>query len=102
MTQKAKLLQAFRNAPDQTLSMGYIERELYMSQGNSRLKDLKEDGYTFKDAGTDKYGFKLHKLIEDKPDVFKDMGITDKPIKLEFGNKKQLYEIRSGKLKKRS
>ena len=63
MTQCEKLLQAFMEAPNNTLSMGYIERELYMSQGNARLKELKEKGHEFVDAGLDDFGFKKHKLI---------------------------------------
>lgn len=98
MTQKERLLKAFREAPDQTLSMGYIEREMYMSQGNARLKELKEQGYTFEEAGKDQYGFKKHRLVEEKPDVFVDMGISDEPLKLQFGNTKQIYEIKTGRL----
>lgn len=62
-TQRDRLLEAFEKAPDHTLSMGYIERELYLSQGNARLKELKEQGYIFEDAGWDEHGFKKHKLI---------------------------------------
>lgn len=93
MTQKEKLLKAFKKANDQTLSMGHIERELYMSQGNARLKELKEQGYIFKDMGKDEHGFKLHKLISE-PDLFVDMGITDKPTKPTFGDTRAIYEQR--------
>jgi len=91
LTQKQKLIGAFRNAPDQTLSMGYIERELYMSQGNSRLKDLKEDGYHFADVGKDEHGFKKHQLISE-PGISTVKEPEDQ--KLEFGNTKQIYEAR--------
>lgn len=73
MTQCQRLLEAFKKAPDHTLSMGYIERELYLSQGNARLKELKEQGYEFGDAGRDEYGFKKHKLIV--PVVFKKISL---------------------------
>ena len=63
MAQKDRLLEAFVKAPDHTLSMGYIERELYLSQGNARLKELKEEGYEFEDAGRDEHGFKMHRLV---------------------------------------
>ena len=62
-TQAQRLLESFQKATDHILSMGYIERELYLSQGNARLKDLKEMGYKFEDAGWDEHGFKKHKLI---------------------------------------
>jgi len=42
-------------------------RELYLSQGNARLKELKEQGYEFIDMGRDEHGFKLHKLIYEQP-----------------------------------
>ena len=93
MTQKQRLLEAFKNATDQTLSMGHIERELYLSQGNARLKELKEQGYEFKDVGKDEHGFKKHKLIRE-PDLFVDMGITDKPTKPQFGSTADIYRLK--------
>lgn len=91
MTQRERLLQAFRRAPNNTLSMQYIERELMLSQGNARLKELKEQGYKFEDAGKDKHGFKLHRLIEET-----DKTETGKP-KLQFGNSSQIYALRHEK-----
>ena len=90
MTQQDKLLGAFRNAPDQILSMGYIERELYMSQGNARLKDLKGKGYIFKDAGNDIHGFKMHKLISG-PDQDDKPKSVSKPV---FGSTSDIYKSR--------
>jgi len=95
MTQKQRLLKAFREAPDQTLSMGYIERELYLSQGNARLKELKEQGYEFKDAGKDEHGFKKHQLISE-PDLSFFTKKEEEPTKekLQFGNTRQIYELK--------
>lgn len=62
-TQCEILLDAFLQAPNNTLSMGYIERELYLSQGNARLLGLKRKGYEFEDMGRDQYGFKRHRLV---------------------------------------
>jgi len=63
LTQAQKIIEAFKAAPNNTLSMGYIERELYISQGNARLTELKQKGYEFEDAGKDEHGFKKHRLI---------------------------------------
>lgn len=94
MTQRDKLLQAFKNAPDQTLSMNYIERELYLSQGNARLKELKEKGYIFEDAGKDEHGFKKHKLVTEPDTSFFDKPEEPVKEKLQFGNKRQIYELK--------
>lgn len=92
MTQKDRLLEAFRKSPDQTLSMGYINRELYMSQGNARLKELKAQGYTFKDRGKDEHGFKLHQLTSEPTEVVE----ASKP-KLTFGSKADLFKLKYSK-----
>ena len=94
MTQKQRLLEAFKNAPDQTLSMGYIQRELYLSQGNTRLSELKEQGYEFKDAGRDEYGFKKHKLTGEPDLSFVTKREEEPREKLTFGSSKQIYELR--------
>jgi len=92
MTQCERLLKAFKDSPDHILSMGYIERELYMSQGNARLKELKDRGFEFEDAGLDDYGFKLHKLIGEPYELPDDFEASKKVISSQ-GNHQMRIEI---------
>lgn len=90
-TQKQKILEAFRKAPDNKLSASYLKRTLYISEANARISELRKEGYIFKDCGKDEHGFTIHQLIEDTSYFEKQ---KSEPLKIEFGNTKTLYELR--------
>jgi len=63
LTQKEKILKVYREATNNTVSMGYIKHQLYISEGNARMSELRKEGYIFEEVGRDEHGFARHKLI---------------------------------------
>lgn len=61
-TQHERILEAFRKAPDNKLSMRYIERELFISQATARISELRGKGYTIVPVDTDEFGFSVQQL----------------------------------------
>jgi hypothetical protein len=65
-TQKEKILEAFRKAPENKLSTSYLKHTLYISEANGRISELRKEGYIFKDCGKDEHGFTIHQLVENR------------------------------------
>ena len=63
LTQKEKVLKAFQEAPENKLSTGYLKRELFVSEANARISELRYDGYVIEKVGEDEHGYAIQQLI---------------------------------------
>lgn len=75
LTQKQRILEAFRAAPLHRLSVRYIKRDMLISEANARVSNLREDGYAIEKVDTDEFGFAVLELREPKRKI-----ITYEPV----------------------
>lgn len=63
LTQREKVLKAFRDAEGQPVSTRYFKQQLLISEVNGRISELRADGFDIETLPErDEYGFALHVL----------------------------------------
>lgn len=61
-TQKERVLNAFKLAPDHQLSVRYIKRVMGITEANARVSNLRKDGHDIVKVDTDEFGFAVLEL----------------------------------------
>lgn len=65
LTQKEKVLKALTDANGGWVSGGYLNRGLFITQANARLKELIKEGYKIEHSDhRDEHGFCFHRLVK--------------------------------------
>lgn len=78
MTQKDKILQAFKNANGKPISSRYFKQTLLISECNGRISDLRNEGYVIETLEEkDEYGFALHILKSEPKKLRWEYNIVD-------------------------
>lgn len=62
LSQADKILKVLLDANGDWVSARVFKRDLWISECNARISELRKKGYNIETGGTDDYGFALHRI----------------------------------------